>query len=162
VVIGRLFNTVGPRQTGRYGMVLPNFIRQAIASEPITVFGTGRQTRCFCYVTEAAEAILRLVECGRAVGEVVNIGNDEEITIEGLARLVKEHTGSASEIRFVPYEKAYEPGFEDMQRRVPRLEKLERLVGWRPTIPLSEIVDRVACFESQDVILEAAAPASYR
>src|SRR5208283_1427471 len=116
VVIGRLFNTVGPRQTGRYGMVLPTFVSQALEGLPLTVFGTGRQTRCFGHVGDAVEAILKLLEKDEAVGEVVNIGNDEEITIEQLASLVKITTGSASPIQFIPYDQAYESGFEDMAR----------------------------------------------
>jgi nucleoside-diphosphate-sugar epimerase len=150
VVIGRLFNTVGPRQTGRYGMVLPNFVNQALEGAPITVFGTGQQSRCFCDVSDVVEAILRLISTDRAVGEVVNIGSDQEITIEGLARLVKERTGSASPIAHIPYDQAYEPGFEDMMRRVPSLAKLERLTGFRPKTTLPEIVDRVvAHFEKK-------------
>src|SRR2546422_7907383 len=117
VVIGRLFNTVGPRQTGRYGMVMPNFVSQALDGAPITVYGTGQQSRCFCDVREAVEAILRLVSTTRAVGQVVNIGSDQEISMEGLARLVKERTGSSSPITYIPYDEAYEPGFEDMHRR---------------------------------------------
>jgi UDP-glucose 4-epimerase len=144
VVIGRLFNTVGPRQTGRYGMVLPNFVNQALDGAPITVFGTGKQSRCFGYVLDAVEAVLRLVAADSAVGEVVNIGNDEEISIEQLAFLVKERTGSGSSVQYIPYDQAYEPGFEDMPRRVPSLEKLVRLTGFRPTTPLPVIVDRVA------------------
>jgi nucleoside-diphosphate-sugar epimerase len=143
VIISRLFNTVGPRQTGRYGMVLPNFVRQALAGSPITVFGSGQQSRCFCDVRDTVEAILRLLENEQAVGEVINIGNDEEISIEALARFVKERTKSESPITFVPYDQAYEPGFEDMPRRVPSLEKLEKLTGFRPHTPLAEIVDRV-------------------
>jgi UDP-glucose 4-epimerase len=143
VVIARLFNTVGPRQTGRYGMVLPNFVSQALEGKPITVYGTGQQSRCFCDVSECVEAIIRLVSTDRAVGEVVNIGADQEISIEGLAQAVKERTGSQSPIVHVPYEEAYEPGFEDMPRRVPSVEKLERLTGFRPTIPLAQILDRV-------------------
>jgi UDP-glucose 4-epimerase len=146
VVIGRFFNTVGPRQTGRYGMVLPNFVSQALDGRPITVFGTGKQSRCFCDVGDAVEAVYRLVMNDAAVGQVVNIGNDQEITIEDLAALVKRRTGSASPIRYVPYDQAYEPGFEDMMRRVPCLERLERLTGFRPRRPLEEIVDRVACY----------------
>ena len=144
VIVVRLFNTVGPRQTGRYGMVLPNFVRQALEGSPITVFGDGRQSRCFCDVRDSVEAILRLAHTDRAVGEVVNIGSSEEITIEGLARVVKERTKSNSLVRFIPYDQAYEPGFEDMPRRVPSLEKLERLTSFRPATPLAEIVDRVA------------------
>ncbi len=147
VVVGRLFNTVGPRQTGRYGMVLPTFVRQALEGVPITVFGTGKQSRCFCHVRDAVEAIFRLMSAGRAVGEVVNIGNDREIKVEDLARLVKQRTSSASPITYVPYDEAYEPGFEDMLRRVPSLEKLARLTGFRATTPLEEIVDSVVAHE---------------
>jgi UDP-glucose 4-epimerase len=143
VVIVRLFNTVGPRQTGRYGMVLPNFVRQALEGSPITVFGTGQQSRCFCDVRDAVESILRLIANDKAVGEVVNVGSDQEISMEGLARLVKQRTRSESPITYTPYDQAYEPGFEDMQRRVPALEKLQRLTGFRPGIPLHEIIDRV-------------------
>jgi UDP-glucose 4-epimerase len=143
VIIARLFNTVGPRQTGRYGMVLPNFVQQALDGAPITVYGTGQQSRCFCDVRDAVEALLRLSATYKAVGEVVNVGSDEETTIEGLARLVKERTGSSSPIEHVPYDQAYEPGFEDMFRRVPCLEKLELLTGFRPQTLLPEIVDRV-------------------
>ena len=144
VIVVRLFNTVGPRQTGRYGMVLPNFVRQALEGSPITVFGDGHQSRCFCDVRDSVEAILRLAQKDRAVGEVVNVGSCEEITIEGLARVVKERTKSVSVIHYIPYDQAYEPGFEDMPRRVPSLEKLERLTSFRPATPLAEIVDRVA------------------
>jgi UDP-glucose 4-epimerase len=143
VKIARFFNTVGPRQTGRYGMVLPNFVQQALDGKPITVYGTGKQSRCFCDVRDCVEALIRLLATERSIGEVVNIGTDEEVTIEALAHIVKDRTGSDSPITFVPYEKAYEPGFEDMPRRVPSLEKLEKLTGFRPTTPLVEIVDRV-------------------
>ena len=144
VVIGRLFNTVGPRQTGRYGMVLPTFVGQALECQPLTVYGTGKQSRCFGYVGDAIEAILKLMDTDRSVGEVVNIGNDSEITIEGLASLVKEMTGSASPIQFIPYDQAYEPGFEDMARRVPSLEKLQKLTDYRPSTPLPMIIEKVA------------------
>ena len=143
VIVARLFNTVGPRQTGRYGMVLPNFVRQALEGAPITVFGTGQQSRCFCDVRDTVEAIIRLVTGGRAIGEVVNIGSNEEISIEGLAHAVKQRAKSASAITYTSYDQAYEPGFEDMPRRVPSLEKLERLTGFRPATPLTEIIDRV-------------------
>jgi nucleoside-diphosphate-sugar epimerase len=143
VVIARLFNTVGPRQTGRYGMVLPNFVRQALDGAPITVYGTGKQSRCFCDVRDAVEALLRLAATDAAVGEVVNVGNDEEVTIEDLAAQVKERTHSSSPIEYIPYDRAYEPGFEDMFRRVPCVDKLESLTGFRPRTPLPEIVDRV-------------------
>ena len=143
VIIVRLFNTVGPRQIGRYGMVLPSFVRQALDGAPITIFGSGQQSRCFCDVRDTVEGILRLVGNPNAVGEVVNIGSDQEITMEGLAHMVKQRTGSASPIAYIPYDQAYEPGFEDMPRRVPALEKLERLTGFRPATQLTEIVDRV-------------------
>jgi UDP-glucose 4-epimerase len=146
VVIARLFNTVGPRQTGRYGMVLPNFVRQALADEPITVFGTGQQSRCFCDVRDSVQAILRLVGNEKAIGEVVNIGNTHEITMEALAQLVKRRTNSNSPITFVPYDQAYEPGFEDMPRRVPALAKLLALTGFLPQIPLDDIVDGVISY----------------
>jgi UDP-glucose 4-epimerase len=144
VVIGRLFNTVGPRQTGRYGMVLPTFVGQALEGLPLTVFGTGKQSRCFGYVGDVVEAIVKLMGSDRAVGQVVNIGNNEEISIEDLASLVKARTGSASPIQFIPYDQAYEPGFEDMARRVPSLEKLVQLIDFRPTTPLPAIIDKVA------------------
>jgi UDP-glucose 4-epimerase len=149
VVIVRLFNTVGPRQTGRYGMVLPNFVRQALEGSPITVFGSGQQSRCFCDVRDAVESILRLIATDKAVGEVVNVGSDQEISVEGLAQVVKQRTNSESPITFTPYEQAYEPGFEDMQRRVPALEKLQRLTGFRPGISLHEIVDRVVDYHQR-------------
>lgn len=140
VVVARFFNTVGPRQTGRYGMVLPNFVSQALAGEPITVFGTGTQSRCFGHVFDAVEAILRLIAAPAAVGQVVNVGNDEEVTILGLAERVREATGSTSEIRLVPYSEAYPEGFEDMHRRVPDVRKLERMIGFRPRTPLAQII----------------------
>jgi UDP-glucose 4-epimerase len=143
VKIARFFNTVGPRQTGRYGMVLPNFVRQALAGDPITVYGTGKQSRCFCDVRDSVESLIRLLATDQSIGEVVNIGTDQEVTIERLAHLVKERTESDSPVTFVPYDQAYEPGFEDMPRRVPSLHKLEKLTGFRPAIPLVEIVDRV-------------------
>ena len=146
VVIGRLFNTVGPRQTGRYGMVLPTFVSQALRGRPLTVFGTGKQSRCFGFVGDVVEAILKLMDNERAVGEVVNIGNDEEITIEGLASLVLERTESNSPVHYIPYDQAYEPGFEDMARRVPSLEKLQNLTGFRPFTSLPSIIDKVSEF----------------
>jgi UDP-glucose 4-epimerase len=146
VIVARLFNTVGPRQTGRYGMVLPNFVRQAMDGASITVYGTGQQSRCFCDVNDAVEALLRLAASDQAVGEVVNVGNDEEVTIENLALQVKERAKSSSPIAYVPYDQAYEPGFEDMFRRVPCVEKLESLTGFRPQTPLPEIIDRVVSY----------------
>lgn len=143
VIVARFFNTVGPRQTGRYGMVVPNFVQEALDGAPIAVFGSGEQSRCFCDVRDTVKAVLRLIGNDRAVGEVVNIGTNEEITINGLADLVKARTQSQSAIVHIPYDQAYEPGFEDMLRRVPSLEKLERLTDFRPATPLTEIVDRV-------------------
>ena len=143
VIVARLFNTVGPRQTGRYGMVLPNFVKSALENKPIRVFGNGKQSRCFCDVRDTVEALMRLMDTERSVGEVVNVGNTEEITIEDLAQQVKARTKSTSTIEYVPYDKAYEPGFEDMMRRVPSVEKLYGLTGFRPQTPLSEIIDRV-------------------
>ncbi len=144
VIVVRLFNTVGPRQTGRYGMVLPNFVQQALKNQPISVYGDGKQSRCFCDVRDTVEGLVRLMDRDSAVGEVVNVGNTEEISIEGLARLVRERTGSSSSIQYVPYDQAYEPGFEDMMRRVPSVDKLATLTGFRPQTPLTEIVDRVS------------------
>ncbi len=161
VVVARLFNTVGPRQMGRYGMVLPNFVRQALESKPITIYGTGQQSRCFSDVRDTIEAVLRLIGNDRAVGEVVNVGNDEEISIEGLAHFVKLRSKSSSPLTYIPYDQAYEPGFEDMPRRVPSLEKLQRLTSFRPTTPLSEIVDRVvAHFQNQTTVLKHPVPPS--
>jgi UDP-glucose 4-epimerase len=159
VVVARFFNTVGPRQTGRYGMVLPNFVRQALASEPITVYGSGGQSRCFCDVRDCVQAVLRLVGNDQAVGEVVNIGSTEEVSIEDLAGLVKQRSKSSSPITHIPYDQAYEPGFEDMPRRVPSLDKLEQLTGFRPAIPLVEIVDRVIahCQKRKDASLASVA-----
>ncbi len=159
VIVVRFFNTVGPRQTGRYGMVLPSFVRQALDGTPITVFGTGKQSRCFCDVRDTVEAVLRLVGSDSAIGEVVNIGTDEEISIQDLAHRVKERTSSSSPIRYVPYDQAYEQGFEDMQRRVPSLEKLERLVSFRPATPLNEIIDRVVAFFQKNTEEEWVVPA---
>ena len=146
VIVVRLFNTVGPRQTGRYGMVLPNFVKSALDNSTISIYGTGKQSRCFCDVRDTVEGLIRLMDTDRSIGEVVNVGNTEEITIEGLAQKVKERTGSSSPIAYVPYDQAYEPGFEDMMRRVPSVEKLYSLTGFRPSTPLNEIIDRVALF----------------
>ncbi len=146
VIVVRFFNTVGPRQTGRYGMVLPNFVNRALHQEPIEVYGDGQQSRCFCDVRDTVEALLRLIPLDHAVGEVINIGNTEEVTIENLAKIVKHRTGSASPIHFVPYDKAYEPGFEDMMRRVPSIDKLHAMTGFRPQTSLADIIDRVAAY----------------
>jgi UDP-glucose 4-epimerase len=146
VTVVRLFNTVGPRQTARYGMVLPTFVQQALANRPITVYGDGQQSRSFTYVDDMIEALLRLMGNDACLGEVFNIGNDKEITIENLARLVRERTGSSSEIVYVPYDQAYEAGFEDMPRRVPDVSKLNRVTGFRPSTSIEETVDRVAAY----------------
>ena len=143
VIIVRFFNTVGPRQTGQYGMVLPSFVRQALSGEPITVFGDGTQSRSFTYVGDVVDCMMRLVNEPKAVGQVFNIGNKQEVTILQLAELVKSLTGSASRIEFVPYDKAYEEGFEDMPRRVPDLTKVTQLVGYEPKVQLNEIITRV-------------------
>lgn len=143
VIIVRFFNTVGPRQTGQYGMVLPSFVRQALSGEPITVFGDGTQSRSFTFVGDVVECLLMLVNEPKAVGQVFNIGNKEEVTILRLAELVKSLTGSSSPIEFVPYDKAYEEGFEDMPRRVPDLTKVRQLVGYEPKVQLNEIIAKV-------------------
>ncbi|PYT63446.1 MAG: nucleoside-diphosphate sugar epimerase [Acidobacteria bacterium] len=149
VIVARLFNTVGPRQTGRYGMVLPNFVKSALEHSAITVYGSGKQSRCFCDVRDTTEGLIRLMDSRRAIGEVVNVGNTEEITIEDLAYRVKERTCSSSPIEYIPYDQAYEPGFEDMMRRVPSVEKLYALTGFCPHTSLNEIIDRVAAFFQQ-------------
>jgi UDP-glucose 4-epimerase len=151
VVIARLFNTVGPRQTGRYGMVIPNFVKQALLGHPITVYGDGEQSRCFTYVTDVVGALMRLADNDGAVGQVFNIGNDhEEVTIRELARRVKERTRSASEVVTIPYDEAYESGFEDMPRRVPDLSKVRSLIAYEPKVHLDEILDRVISYFVSD------------
>ncbi len=143
VVIARLFNTVGPRQTGRYGMVIPSFVRQALAGQPITVFGDGSQTRSFTYVGDVVCALVGLVGNAAAVGQVFNVGNTEEISIRALAERVKQLTGSRSPIVTVPYDQAYEAGFEDMPRRVPDISKIHALIGYEPKVRLDEILTSV-------------------
>ncbi|RME43637.1 MAG: NAD-dependent epimerase/dehydratase family protein [Chloroflexi bacterium] len=144
VIIARLFNTVGPRQTGRYGMVVPRFVGQALRGVPITVYGTGEQSRCFCDVADTVRALIALIEHDDAVGRVFNVGSTEEVTIMDLARLVKEVVGSDSPITLIPYDQAYAPGFEDMMRRVPDTTRIRTLCGWEPQIPLRQILERVA------------------
>jgi UDP-glucose 4-epimerase len=151
VVIARLFNTVGPRQTGRYGMVLPRFIAAAKSGKPLQVYGDGRQTRCFCYVADTVEALVRLQNCAAARGQVFNVGSSQEISIRKLATLVIELLGSDSSVQFVPYSRAYAPGFEDMRRRKPITRKLQRVVGFRPTTSLETIIHRTA---QENVALE--------
>ena len=143
VIIVRFFNTVGPRQTGQYGMVIPNFVRQALAGEPITVFGDGTQTRSFSHVADVVGALMKLVVEPKAIGEVINIGNTEEISMLALAERVRAISHSTSPITLVPYDKAYESGFEDMPRRVPDLGKVESLIGYRPHYSLDDILDQV-------------------
>jgi len=147
VIIVRFFNTVGPRQTGRYGMVVPNFVRQALAGEPITVFGDGTQTRCFTYVGDVVGALTAIVTREEAYGSVYNVGNTEEISILGLAERVKALTKSASPIVTIPYDQAYESGFEDMPRRVPDLTKIRALIGYEPRVPLDEILQLVVDYQ---------------
>jgi nucleoside-diphosphate-sugar epimerase len=151
VVVVRLFNTVGPRQTGRYGMVVPNFVKQAVLGHPLTVFGDGTQSRCFTYISDVVDALIRLVDHPDAVGQVFNVGNDrEEVSILDLARRVKQVTQSKSEVVFVPYAEAYEEGFEDMPRRVPDISKLRALIGYEPKVQLDEILERVMEYFTSD------------
>lgn len=144
VVVARLFNTVGPRQTGRYGMVLPRFIAAAMSHAPLVVYGDGTQTRCFCYVSDTVEVLVRLMHSPGAHGQVFNVGNDFEIAIGDLAKHVIAKLRSSSTIEFLPYDRAYAPGFEDMLRRRPRIEKVTRLTGFRPVTTLDQIIERTA------------------
>ena len=149
VIVVRLFNTVGPRQTGQYGMVIPNFVRQALAGQPITVFGDGTQSRSFTYVGDVVKAMVALIDEPRAIGQVFNIGNGAEISINDLAERIKTLTGGRSEIVRIPYDEAYEAGFEDMPRRVPDISRINALVGYMPTVDLEEILTRVVEFSRQ-------------
>ena len=149
VIIVRFFNTVGPRQTGRYGMVVPNFVRQALAGEPITVYGDGNQTRCFTFVGDVVGALLGLMGEPRAIGEVFNLGNTEEVSIRQLAERVKTVAGSTSPIVYIPYDEAYEAGFEDMPRRVPDISKVHNLIGYEPRVSLDGILKKVVEFQRQ-------------
>jgi UDP-glucose 4-epimerase len=142
-IVVRFFNTVGPRQNGRYGMVLPNFVQQALEDAPIMIHGDGKQSRCFCDVRDTVEAVTKLIDA-RAFGEVFNIGSTQEVSIEELAVLVRDRTASRSQILYTPYDQAYGRGYEDMQRRVPSVEKLHRRTGFRPQIALAEVIDRTA------------------
>jgi len=150
-VIARLFNTVGPRQTGRYGMVIPNFVRQALTGKDITVYGDGSQSRCFTHVSDVVGALMRLIDNQKAVGEVYNIGSDREVTILELAERVKSLTGSDSKIVFVPYDQAYEDGFEDMLRRVPDISKIHKLIDYQPTFDLNEILGSVIDYQRSEL-----------
>jgi UDP-glucose 4-epimerase len=147
VIIARFFNTVGPRQTGRYGMVIPRFVGQALRNEPITIYGTGNQTRNFTYVEDVTRGIMALVDEPKAVGEIFNVGSEGEVSINDLAGRIKEMTGSSSPIIRVPYEDAYQEGFEDMERRVPDITRIKRLVGYRNTHTLDDILAKVIAFE---------------
>ena len=143
VVVVRLFNTCGPRQTGQYGMVIPRFVQQALANEPITIFGDGKQTRCFCFVGDTVRALRLLMERKEAEGQIFNIGSDREISIEDLAHLILKMTGSKSEMKYIPYNVAYEEGFEDMLRRVPNISKIRDLTGFVPQVDLERILQEV-------------------
>lgn len=149
VVVVRLFNTVGPRQRGQYGMVIPRFVDQASLGKPITVYGNGKQTRCFLYVKDCVCGLIALMNCQGAIGEVVNIGNPKEFSINEVAELVRKKLNSSSVIRHVPYHKAYKKGFEDMARRVPNIDKANELIGFQPSVQLSEILDRVIEYYSK-------------
>ena len=158
VVVMRYFNTVGPRQTGQYGMVLPRFVRQALVGEPLTVYGDGEQSRCFTDVADVVGATLMLAENPEAVGQVFNIGSTEELTIRELAERVIKATGSNSKVVYVPYEEAYAPGFEDMRRRVPDLDKVSQLIGYSPRYTLDETLRRVIFYEQQQLARQSKEP----
>lgn len=160
VVLVRLFNTVGPRQTGRYGMVVPRLVRQALLNEPLTVYGDGEQSRCFCHVRDAVTGLRRLLDCSQARGQLYNVGNNEEVTINELARRIIAMTGSASEVRHIPYREAYGSGFEDMLRRVPSLEKIRNAVGYVPRLSLDDILRDVIGQIQQELGLEPVLGAS--
>jgi UDP-glucose 4-epimerase len=145
----RLFNTVGPRQVGHYGMVVPRFINAALKNEPLSVYGNGDQIRCFCHVEDAVRALLLVIDSDKAIGEVFNIGNNQQISIMELAKKVIEVTGSSSKIEQIPYEKAYPVGFEDMQRRVPDISKIKQVLGWKPEINLDQIIKDIVAFNSK-------------
>ena len=153
-MVGRLFNTVGPRQTGRYGMVVPRFVRQALAGQPLTVYGDGTQRRVFCHVRDVTEVLVDLMERDDVYGEVFNIGGTEEVSIAELADLVRALADSDSEVLIVPYDDAYEPGFEDMTRRVPNIDKIRSRTGWEPKLSLHDIITDV--IEHHRMVGEAA------
>ena len=147
VVVVRLFNTVGPRQVGQYGMVVPRFIQQALGGGPITVYGDGQQSRCFCHVGDVVPVLVALLAAPAAWGQVVNIGSEEEISVADLAERIRVKTGSTSDVRYVPYDQAYRPGFEDMRRRVPCLDKVQKLVGYKPQRSLDDILDDMIAWQ---------------
>jgi UDP-glucose 4-epimerase len=155
-IVVRLFNCVGPRQTGEFGMVVPRFVRQALANEAITVYGTGEQRRCFAHVADTVEALLALLDHPAAIGDVFNVGAMNEVTINDLAARIIERSGSTSAIVRIPYDEAYEEGFEDMERRVPDITKITTLTGWTPTLRLDEILDDVIAFERARIDAEPA------
>jgi UDP-glucose 4-epimerase len=159
IIIGRFFNTIGPRQTGQYGMVVPRFVQRALKNEPVSIYGTGRQSRCFCYVDDVVEAVIGLMNCKEAAGKIYNIGSAEEITIEGLADKIIAMTESKSKKEFVPYEKAYGRPIEDMMRRVPNLERIKKAIGWEPKTSLSEtlqvIIESFKKTRQQGIVREA-------
>jgi UDP-glucose 4-epimerase len=148
--IVRFFNTVGPRQLGAYGMVVPSFVKAALANEPITIYGDGNQTRCFAHVYDVVDAVVKVAFAKNTVGKVINIGNDFEISINGLARKIIDETGSASEIVYIPYEQAYGEGFEDMERRVPNIDLIKQLVGWKPQRDLSSMISDISAEMKKD------------
>jgi UDP-glucose 4-epimerase len=162
VVVMRFFNTVGPRQTGRYGMVLPRFVRQALAGEPITIYGDGEQSRCFGDVADVIDAVVKLAYQPAAIGQVFNIGSTEEVTIRELAERVIATTVSQSKIVYVPYEEAYAPGFEDMRRRVPDLSKIHELIGYEPRNSLDDTLRRVIAYEREQLLKQSKEPTSPR
>jgi len=154
-VIVRLFNTVGPRQTGRYGMVMPRFVTQALQQQPLTVHGTGTQTRCFCHVADVVPALVQLMGDERSTGQVFNIGNPEQVTIGGLAERVIARTGSSSSVVHLDYESVYGQGYEDMERRVPNCDRVRELIGWEPRYALDDIVDSVIAYQRTRLATEA-------
>ena len=155
-IVVRLFNTVGPRQTGQYGMVIPRFVSQALAGNPITVYGDGSQTRCFCHVSDVVATLMKLIDHESTVGEVFNIGSTDEVSIMKLAQVVKQLTQSRSNIVFVPYDEAYEEGFEDMPRRIPDITKVHKLIGFKPTLSLEEIIMSVVEYQRERTSTPAA------
>jgi len=155
-IVTRLFNCSGPRQTGAYGMVIPRFVRQALTGEKLTVFGDGTQSRCFCHVLDTVDALERLLDTPSAVGDVFNVGSHNEISILQLAELVLNLTGSSSDICLVPYSEAYEPGFEDMERRLPDISKIRRVTGWTPTRSLEQIIEDVIEYELEGSMMTGA------
>lgn len=146
-IVARLFNCTGPRQTGAYGMVVPRFVQQALAGADLTVFGDGTQSRCFCHVADTVSGLIGLLDSSQAIGDVFNVGAQNEISVRSLAELIIEMTGSSSQISFVPYGDAYEPGFEDMERRLPDISKIGRVIGWAPTLSLHEILEDVIAYQ---------------